>query len=75
MKMSMESVKRMPASQRCELGKIFRKSSCSGRHKLVSANIRNCRGILYVWLGESWALWADDIKVDLKKNCGSVDLI
>ena len=58
----MESVKRV-SSQRYELGKIFRKSSCSGRNKLVSANIRNCRGILYVWLGESWALWADDIKV------------
>jgi tRNA(Phe) wybutosine-synthesizing methylase Tyw3 len=51
-----------------ELGKIFTKSSCSGRHKLVSANIRNCRGILYVWLGESLASWEDDIKVDLKKT-------
>jgi len=47
--MSVENLKRMLASQRYELGKIFRKSSCSGRHKLVSANIRNCRGILYVW--------------------------
>jgi len=39
--MSVESVKRMPASQRYELGKIFRKSSCSGRNKLASADVRN----------------------------------